>query len=276
MNKTEVQQKLSNELKIQGKSPKTIKMYWFYNEKFLDFIKKDPDAIITEDVKTYLAYLISEQHYDAASVSLARSALKYFYDGLLGKKIVSDIKTPKKQRKLPDVPTKEEIRQLIDSTKKLRNKLLIEFMYSSGLRVSECAKLKKSDLNIEENTGLLKSGKGGKDRFFILSTTLVVHLKEYLEKRDNDSEYIFPGPKGYISTRNIQRIISNSAKKSGIKKNIYCHLLRHAFATHLLEAGVDIRKIQELLAHSNLQTTQWYTQVSTKELRKVKSPLDSI
>jgi len=274
MNKTEVYEKIFNELKIQGKSDRTIKMYWFYNEKFLDYIKKDPNGVTQDDAKAFLAYLISDKKYDASSVALARSSLKFFYDGLLGKKVAVDIKTPKKQRRLPEVPTKEDIQKMINSAKKLRNKLLIEFMYASGLRVSECAKIKVENLDLEEKTGLLKEGKGGKDRFFILSDKLVEDLKKYLKTQD--SEYIFPGPKGPMGVRNIQRIISNIAKKSGVKKRIYCHLLRHAFATHLLEAGVDIRKIQELLAHSNLQTTQFYTQVSTKELKKVKSPLDDM
>ena len=147
-------------------------------------------------------------------------------------------------------------------------------MYSSGLRVSECANLKVKDLNLEDKTGLLKLGKGGKDRFFILAERAVDDLKEYL--KNHNSEYLFPGINGGIGTRAIQRSVKRTAQKAGIKKNVYCHLLRHAFATHLLEDGVDIRKIQILLAHSNLQTTSFYTQVSKEQLRKVKSPLDTI
>lgn len=267
-------EKLKIELKSRGYSQNTISTYLFHNQKFLKFTKKQPENITSEDVKEYVAYLISDLNQNASSVSLMLSSLKFLYSEILEKDIFKKIKTPKKQRRLPDIPSKEEIKKLIDSTKKLRNKLLIEFMYASGLRVSECASLKQSDLDLEEKTGLLKSGKGGKDRFFILSEKLVEDLKKYFKKHDD--EYLFPGPKGHISIRNIQRIISNSAKKAKINKKIYCHILRHAFATHLLEAGVDIRKIQELLAHSNLQTTQFYTQVSTKELKKVKSPLDDI
>lgn len=275
MDKKEVCKKIKTELQIQGKSSQTQKIYCYFNEKFLDFTNKDIEKINEDDVKTFLASLISEKKYDLSSVALARSSLKFFYDDLLRKNILVNIKTPKKQRKIPDVLTKEEVKSLIQNSGSLRNKLLVEFMYSSGLRVSECARLKLNDLNIEEKTGLLKLGKGGKDRFFILSDKLIEDLKNYL-KLNKDMEYLFPGTEGPVGVRAIQRVVTRIAKKSGIKKHVYCHLLRHAFATHLLEDGVDIRKIQLLLNHSNLQTTSWYTQVSTKELKKVKSPLDSL
>lgn len=275
MNIEDIKKKITTELKIQGKSPRTISTYCFYNVHFLKFIKKDPEKVTEDDVKEFLAYLLSEKSYDPASAALARSSIRYFYDEILKKNITSSIKTPKKQRKLPEVLTKQEVRTLIESAGNLRNRLLIEIMYSSGLRVSECAKLKISDLNIEEKTGLLKAGKGGKDRFFILSEIVIQDLKKYLPSIEGD--YLFSGKaKMAITTRAIQRVVERAAKRSGIKKRVYCHGLRHAFATHLLEEGTDIRLIQELLAHSNLQTTQFYTKVSTKQLKKVKSPLDTL
>ncbi len=274
MKKEEVLEKIETELKIQGKSSRTILMYKFFNEKFLDFIKKDVKNVSIDDVKKFFAYLLSDKNYNNSSVALARSALSFFYDEILNKRIVSGIKPPKKTRELPDVLTKEEIRKLIGSCKNLRNKLLVEFMYASGLRVSECASLKWDNIDLEDKTGLLKKGKGGKDRFFILSETLVNDLKKYREK--NNSEYIFPGENGSISVRNIQRIINLIGKKADLKKKVYPHILRHSFATHLLENGVDIRKIQTLLNHASLQTTAWYAQVSKAELRKVKSPLDEL
>lgn len=269
----EVVRKIETELKIQGKSPRTQRMYTFFNKSFLDFIKKDTDSITEDDVKTYFAFLLSDKEYDASSVALARSSLKFFYDDLLKKRIVSDIKTPKKRRSIPEILTKEEIKRLIDNSGSLRNKILVEFLYSSGLRVSELAKLKVRDINLEEKTGLLKEGKGGKDRFFILSEVLVKDLREYL--KNNKSEYLLPSSNGAITTRSIQKSIQRMAKRANIQRKVYPHLLRHTFATHLLEAGVDIRHIQALLAHSNLQTTAWYTQVTTKELRKIKSPMDN-
>lgn len=275
MDISEVKRKIETELKIQGKSKRTIEMYTYFNEGFLKYVKKDTKSIKTDDVKEYLAELLSKGN-SPASAALARSALKYFYDGMLKKGLMIDVKTPKSHRKLPDVLTKEEMKLLIDNAGSLRNKLLFEMMYASGLRVSECAHLKVADLNLADKTGLLKFGKGGKDRFFILSDKLVEDLKEYFKQKQDDGTYVFPGNDGPITTRAIQDVMTRAAKRSGIKKHIHCHGLRHAFATHLLDAGTDIRVIQELLAHANLQTTQFYTQVSKQRLKLVKSPLDTI
>jgi len=139
--------------------------------------------------------------------------------------------------------------------------------------------LKLNDLNIEEKTGLLKKGKGKKDRFFILSDILIPDLKSYIELiKINNSIFLFPGrnPHQPLTARAVQLIVTKTAQKSGLKKHMHCHLLRHAFATHLLESGTDIRLIQELLAHSNLQTTQFYTTVTRTQLKRVKSPLDIV
>ncbi len=274
METKEVLAKIQTELKIQGKSERTQRMYSFFNEKFLAFIKKDPNLITEDDVKSFFAYLLSDKKYDASSVALARSALKYFYDDLLNKKLVSNIKTPKFRRKIPEMLTKEEIKKLIEASNSLRNKVIIEFLYSSGLRVSELVNLKVNSLNLEEKTGLLKEGKGGKDRFFILSDAVIIDIKEYL--KNHSSEYLFSGLEGPIASRSVQKMLKRTAHRAGITKDVYPHLLRHAFATHLLESGVDIRHIQVLLSHANLQTTAWYTQVSTQELKKIKSPLDNL
>lgn len=272
----EIKKKVETELKIQGKSAQTVRMYRFFLSKFSEFLKKDIDLATEDEVKEFLAYLLSEKSYDLSSVSLAKSALKFTFQEILKKQVMLEIKTPKKQRKIPDILTKEEVQSLLKHAGSLRNKLLIEFMYSSGLRVSEVAHLRFSDVNVLEKTGLLKRGKGGKDRFFILSEVLIKDLEEY-KKLVSNTDFIFPNKEknGPVTTRAIQDLITRIAKKAQIKKNVHCHLLRHSFATHLLESGTDIRIIQELLAHSNLQTTQFYTKVSKAQLKQVQSPLDS-
>lgn len=271
----EIKKKVETELKIQGKSAQTVRMYRFFLTKFSEFLKKDIELATEDEVKEFMAYLLSEKHYDPSSVSLAKSSLKFAFHDILKKKIMIEIKTPKKQRKIPDVLTKEEINSLLKHAGSLRNRLLIEIMYSSGLRVSECASLKFSDLNFEEKTGLLKRGKGGKDRFFILSDAVLNDLKEY--KKNCNHEYVFPNKQGTgpVAARSVQDQIQRIAVKAKLNKKVYCHGLRHSFATHLLDSGTDIRVIQELLAHNNLQTTQFYTKVSKEKLKSVQSPLDS-
>lgn len=275
MDISEAKKRIETELKIQGKSQRTIRMYCYFNEKFLEYSKKAPEQITTEDVKAFLADLLSKGN-EASSVSLAKSALAFFYENMLEKGIMLKIKTPKHTRKIPEILTREEVMVLIENAGSLRNKLLIEFMYASGLRVSECASLRVKDINMEEKSGLLKRGKGGKDRFFILSEQLIKDLKDYSLELEENQEFLFPGNSREITARAVQDIIMRAAKRAGLKKHVHCHGLRHAFATHLLENGTDIRLIQELLAHSNLQTTQFYTQISKQQLMKVKSPMDSI
>lgn len=266
--------KLEMELRIRGFSQRTIDTYAMHNRLFLDFTKKSPDIISEEDIKIYISHLM-DQGKKPSSVSLTISALKFMYSILLKKKIFDDIKSPKKEKKIPTVLTKDEIKRLIEAANNPKHKLLIELMYSSGLRVSEAVNLKVDDLDLDDKTGTIRSSKGKKDRNIILSINLIAHLKNYLSTK-NESSYIFNIKEKHISTRQAQKIVSESAKKANIRKRVFCHALRSSFATHLLEAGTDIRVIQELLGHSNLSTTERYTKISKEQIKKVKSPFDSL
>ena len=249
-----------------------------HNRRFLAFIQKTPNEIEREDVRTYLAYLLADKKQKPASVHLALSSLKFFYETVLKKKIFEDIKSPKKENKLPTVLTKSEIKKMIDITKNQKHKLLISFLYSSGLRVSEAVHLKVDDLDLDEKMGRVIAGKGKKDRNIILSKQLIEQLQLYLQERKYKSSYVFPGEGGkeHLSIRMAQRIVQNAATKAGIRKRVFCHALRSSFATHLLEDGVNIRYIQVLLGHSSISVTERYLQVSTDQLKKIKSPFDDM
>ncbi len=268
--------KLGTELKIRGFSQETVKSYTRHNADFIKFIKKAPDSATEDDLKNYLAYLISDKKLSSSSVALVRSALLFSYNQVLDKGF-SSIKTPKIQRNPPAVLTKDEVKSLIDACFNDKSRLLILLLYSSGLRVSECLKLHVEDLDFKEKVCIVKQGKGKKDRVTVLSETFAEQLKEYLNKEGIEEGVIFMNKSGEtFSVRNAQKIVSSAAKRAGIKKIVTPHKLRHSFATHLLDAGVSIRVIQELLGHSNLQTTQIYTRVSRELIRNVKSPLDDL
>lgn len=266
--------KLEIELKLRGFSKETIKTYLAHNKRFLDFIKKTPEKIAEDDVKLYLSYLISKKHQKPATLILTLSALRFFYVEILNKRIFSSIKYPKSEKKIPDALTKEEVKSLINAIKNPKHRLLVQFMYGSGLRVSECVSFKIKDLNLEEKTGKVMSGKGNKQRHIILSKSFMDGLKEYLGSRKDENPYIFPSGSTHITARMAQLVLNKAAKSINTNKRVHCHILRSSFATHLLESGTDIRFIQELLGHSDLSTTQRYTKVSTEQLRKIKSPLD--
>ncbi|MCZ7398207.1 MAG: tyrosine-type recombinase/integrase [Candidatus Methanoperedens sp.] len=268
--------KLTTEMKLRGFSPQTVKMYLFYNQKLVDHIKKEPVDITEDDIKIFLAYKLSDDSVSSATIALIKAALKFFYTEILGKSI-SQIKTPKRSKKLPVVLSQNEIKNLIEKTENMKHRLIIELLYSTGLRLSECINLKYSDLDLNENIGWVRMGKGSKDRIFIISETFKKDLFDYKEKNgSNGKGYIFLVNGKKMTYRGIQHAIKISAARAGIEKPVHVHTLRHSFATHLLENGVDIRKIQKLLGHSNLQTTQIYTQVSSEEIKKIKSPLDML
>lgn len=266
-------QKLETELKLRAFSPETVRSYLYWNKDFLKNVNKTPDQMTEDDVKEYVAKKLSNG-VDAKSIVLIRAALKFFYDEVLGKDIVK-LKTPKISKKLPVVLTKEEIVRLIDAIKNRKHKLIVMLLYSSGLRLSEMLNLKVGDLELEGKIGWVRSGKGSKDRLFLLSEKFIEAIKGYVQDKE-DSDYIFTGRNGRMTPRNVQKMIKRSIKTAGIEKDVHPHSLRHSLGTHLLEDGVDIRKIQILLGHANLSTTQIYTHVTTEELKKIKNPLDNL
>ncbi|MFH1307473.1 MAG: site-specific tyrosine recombinase/integron integrase [archaeon] len=270
MNKEEAIEKLKTELKLKGFSPLTVKNYSYFIEKFLSSSSKSIEELNEEDAKSYLASLIDSK--SRATLSLVASSIRFFYN-LLGKQI-GQIVLPKKEKKLPVVLTREEVKKLVESTDTRKSKLILSLLYSSGLRVSELVNLKKEDIDFGENLGWVRKGKGGKDRLFSISETLVKEIKNYISVIPENT-YLFSKLKP-LTTRNIQKIIQSTSKKVPIHKKVTPHTLRHSFATHLLESGVDIRVIQTLLGHENLQTTQIYTHISQDQIKKVKNPFDSL
>lgn len=263
--------KLKTELKLRGFSPLTVRNYSFFVEKFMQKTNKPVEELHQEDVRQYLAGMFDDKSKN--TIMLAAASLKFFFTEIL-KKEVGDIKMPKKDKKLPEVLTKEEVFKLINSAETRKSRLILSLLYSSGLRVSELVHLKPQDFNFSENTGWVRLGKGSKDRMFILSNGLGNELQEFMKKR-KDAKYLF-SQDGPLTTRNIQKIVKHVRTRAELQKRVTPHTLRHSFATHLLEAGTDIRMIQQLLGHSSLNTTQLYTHISSTEMRKIQNPLDAL
>ncbi len=275
MEKNTFLEKIRVELKISKNSEYTLRNYLRYNEALLNFSNKSPEQINEDDVKLYISENLSDKA--SSSIILFLAAIKYAYLNILKKDITSGIKRPRKEKKEPVVLTKDEARNLLNSLENYKSKLMISLIYACGLRVSELVNLKIDEIDFEDEVGYVRQGKGRKDRIFNIPRFLKNKLKKQVEnQREMKSEYLFSGPKGKLSTRNIQKIVEKAVIKAGINKSVHVHTLRHSFATHLLEDGIDIRYIQELLGHSNLSTTQLYTHLSKSEIKKVKSPLDKL
>ncbi len=261
--------RLEQELKIRNYSQKTIKSYIYILEKFLDFAEKK--GLNESTAKDYISKHLSEKN--PASVNKEKFAIQFFFNEVLHQQL--SLPTIKKNKTIPDILTIEEIKKLIKNTTNIKHRLIIKLLYGCGLRVSEIVNLKKDNLDFEEGLIHIKLAKGKKDRFVKIPDSLTDELKNYWEL--NNTEILFPSIRGgKLTIATIQAILKNSAKKAGIKKRVYPHLLRHSFATHLLEQGTDLRIIQKLLGHSDIKTTQIYTQISQASIKNIKSPLDNI
>jgi len=200
-------------------------------------------------------------------------ALEYFFKNVLNESL--SIPKPKRNKKIPEILTKEEIRKMLEVTSNIKHKLILKVLYGCGLRVGEIINLQKKDINFEEGLVHVKLAKGKKDRFVKIPEKLEEELENYC--KINNDEIIFPSNRGgKLTKKTIGKIVENAAAKAGIKKEVYPHLLRHSFATHLLESGVDLRIIQKLLGHSDIKTTQIYTQISQASIKNIKMPLDSL
>lgn len=270
MQKEEAIEKIRTELKLKGSSDLTVRNYIWFVKKFLSQTNKPIKELNEDDVKTYLVSLVNNK--SRSTVSLAASSLKFFFSEIL-KKPVTGVKLPKKEEKLPEVLTKDEIDRIIQAAETKKSELMIRMLYFTGLRVSELVNLKKADIDFETGQGIVK-GKGNKQRQVFLTPRLLEKLKLFFEKYP-DYNYFFSKDKP-LTPRNVQKILTKIAFKLEIQKKVTPHKLRHSFATHLLESGTDIRTIQALLGHKNLKTTQIYTQVTDELYKKAKEKINNL
>ena len=261
--------KLKRELEIRNSSRQTVKGYIYSVEKFLGFSKNK--GLNEESVKDYIQKNLKNQN--PSSVRKDLFAIKFFFENVLKQKL--NLPNPKKNNTLPNILTIDEIKKMLEVTSNVKHKLIIKLLYGCGLRVSEIVSLKKEDIDFNESLIKIKLAKGRKDRFVKIPSSIKEELENYC--KFEKEKYLFESNRGGKLTKDtIQKIIQNSAKKAKIKKRVYPHLLRHSFATHLLEQGTDLRIIQKLLGHSDIKTTQIYTHISQASIKNIKSPLDNL
>jgi site-specific recombinase XerD len=221
--------------------------------------------------------LLEEKHKAAATVNQVFNALRFLYVELYKMPFaIGSIPRPRKEKRLPVVLDKSEALRIFDAVENLKHKTILMLIYSAGLRVGEAVRLRIEDVDSTRRLIHLKGAKGKKDRYTLLSDVVLERLREYY-KEYKPKEYLFEGAVGrkHLAERSVQSVFERAAKAAGIRKPVSVHSLRHSFATHLLESGVDLRYIQELLGHSSSKTTEVYTHVSQKTLGKIVSPLDS-
>ena len=265
-------EKVKRELKIRSYSPKTLKSYVYALEKYFKYKKQNYQEIDLENIRNFLLYC-EDKRVSAQTRNIFLNAIKFYYYNIPESRQKINIKTAKENHALPVVLSRSEISKLIESIGNSKHKLLIQISYGGGLRVSEVINLKVKDINLDELTIHIKQSKGQKDRITLLSKIIISDLSKLIALKDQN-DYVFESERGgRLSTRTAQKIFENALVKSGIKKDATFHSLRHSFATHLLENGVDVRYVQELLGHNNIRTTQIYTHVTNPSLKNIQSPL---
>ena len=259
-------------------SESTVKVYSKY---FTDFCRHfnhiELKEITIDQINAYILDLIKSHNMSQSQQNQRINAIKFYYENVLGlEREYYKIDRPKRTKKLPKIISESEVLKMLRATTNLKHKSIIATIYSAGLRRSELVNLRIQDVWFDRKMIFIRAAKGGKDRTSVLSDSLVVVLKKYLECF-KPNYYLFEGgnrTKYYPGT--IVNIVTNAGRRANIEKHVTPHMLRHSFATHLLEQGTDLRYIQNILGHSSTKTTEIYTHVSKKSLAKVISPLDVI
>lgn len=265
---------------LKGKrySKSTIRTYTFFIADFIEFHNnKALESLNNRDIELFIEAIFLKRNYSVSTQRQFISAVKQFKIFYPECEINNlELTRPKKDRRLPTVLSKEEVLDLIRQTKNLKHRAIIGLIYSAGLRISELINLKIIDFNIDRKQILIRKGKGRKDRYVTLSEGFLPLLKNYVTTYQPQT-YIVEGKSHQkYSDSSIRKFLHKSAQAANINRRVTPHTLRHSYATHLLENGVGLRHIQELLGHSKPETTMIYTHVAKKDLLDIKSPLDSI
>src|SRR3990170_4132059 len=264
--------KLQEYMRISGYSPRTIKSYTICAKQLYRHFNKPLDKISESEFKRFLDSL-ARKKYSPYTLNLYHATLKYTIKNIYNLPFAFHFPYAKRHKKLPIVLSRYENNSIISCIKNAKHRLLVALSYGAGLRVSETVNLRVQDIDLDEQTIHLKKAKGEKDRITILPERLVPDILNMTIGKDKN-DFVFESERGgNLTTRTAQKVFENSLKKEGIKKSATFHSLRHSFATHLLENGVDVRYVQELLGHANIRTTQVYTKVTNPKLKNIKSPL---
>ena len=266
------------DLQLKGLTPKTQKIYLREVSNYAKYFGKSPEQLGEKELREYLLYLLNERKLFKGTYRFYYQGLKFLYKHTLKREeVVEKIHCPRGKKKLPVVLDLAEVKTLLSVMENLKHRAILTITYSAGLRISETARLKVSDIDSKRMMVRVQQGKGGKDRYSILSQTALECLRQYW-RAYRPKEWLFEGQKEgtHICISSIRQIFLEAKERAGIIKEVSPHTLRHSFATHLIEAGTSLHHVQLLLGHRSPTTTTVYLHVSKMNLAQVTSPLDSI
>lgn len=263
---------IEQDMKLRNYSPRTIATYTKCFEKYVAYCGGEVERFEVQRIKDFLSEQLAKGNAPQ-TVNLYLNAISYYYRKILKRFDRIPISFAKRRKRMPVVLDREEITRLLGAVRNRKHRLMLSLAYSSGLRVSEVVALKIRDVNLKDLTLEVRHGKGDKDRMTVFSESLKSALAgQMLDRRP--AEYLFESDwGGKLSSRTLQKVFQRAVEAAGIRKKATFHSLRHSFATHLLDDGVNLRYVQELLGHRDIRTTQIYTQVTRLSLKRVRSPL---
>lgn len=276
---TPLRQRMIEQLQLRNYSPKTVKAYVAAVAQFARHFRRSPDQLSAEEIRIWQLHLRDVRRVSWSGFNIAMCALRFFYGEILGRfELVPRLTFMRKERPLPVVPSSSEVWQFLEAVPVIRYRMLLMTAYGCGLRLSEACRLELRDIDSARMVIHVRRGKGKKDRYVTLSPVLLELLRGYW-KSERPKQWLFPSlldPDRSISLSTIQKCCKRASADAKLGKRVTVRSLRHAFATHLLEKGTNIRVVQVLLGHSSVTTTQIYTHVSNEAIAKVVSPLDDL
>lgn len=274
-----IRDRMLAEMELRGLSEKTKESYVTCCRVFVAHFMKSPEQLGTQEIKDFLLHLIRDRRASPPTVGVYVAAIRFLYRwALRNRGVVADLPRPKIPKKLPSVPSREEVHAILSAVRSPKYRTMLIVAYGAGLRISEALRLRVQDIDSERMVLHIRGAKQAKDRLVLLSSKLLHVLRRYWADARPRGPYLFPSSRSGMPVSNdaVRKVLKVAMAEVGFKKKVTLHSLRHGFATHLLEDGTDVRVIQALLGHSSIQTTAHYTQVSTQHMQSVTSPLDRL
>ncbi len=268
--------RMKTDLELAGYSPSTSKIYLLYARKFARHHMRSPAEMGEEEMRAFLLHLVREKGVSRETYRQVRAALRFLYAVTLCRPVeVEHIPVRRRQRRLPAVLSGTEVAAMLDAVRGPKYKAILMAIYAGGLRISEACRLRTEEIDSKRMVIHIRAGKGGRDRYTMLSERLLTFLREYW-KTERPDGWLFPGgtAAGHVSPNAVRRVFNKAVVAAGIRKKVTPHVLRHCFATHLIESGVDVTILKALLGHGSLRTTEVYTHVSVRHIARTRSPLD--